>query len=112
MSGKLMVYCSECGEELPGKAAFCPKCGRRTGEPLEEGVSLPMDELREGLAEAGEEIEKALQVAAREIDRAFRTARENIREQTRRRTVACPDCGEKNPYYAKFCNSCGKALEK
>lgn len=106
-----MVYCSECGEELPEGAAFCPKCGSRTGEPLEEGVSLPMDELREGLAEAGEEIEKALQVAAREIDRAFRTARERIRKP-RRRTVACPDCGEENPYYAKFCHSCGKALEK
>lgn len=112
MSVKFMVYCSECGEELPEEAAFCPKCGSRTGEPLKEGVSIPMDELREGLAEAGEEIEKALQIAAREIDRAFRTARENIRDHTRRRTVACPDCGEKNPYYAKFCHSCGKALEK
>jgi predicted amidophosphoribosyltransferase len=112
MSGKFMVYCPKCGEELPEEAAFCPKCGRRTGEPLEEGVSLPMDELRKGLAEAGEEIEKALQVAAKEIDKAFRTARENIREQTRGRTVACPDCGEKNPDYAKFCYSCGKALEK
>lgn len=107
-----MMYCSKCGEELPEEAAFCPKCGRWTGEPPEEGVSLPMDELREGLAEAGEEIEKALQVAAREIDRAFRTARENIRERTRGRTVDCPDCGEENPDYAKFCYSCGKALEK
>ena len=105
-----MVFCSNCGEELPEKAAFCPKCGLRTGEALQEGIIFPSDELRDELSEVGEEIRKAFQIAAREIEEAFKTARESIRESTGRKTVACPGCGERNPDYARFCHNCGKAL--
>ena len=106
-----MVFCSNCGEELPEKAAFCPKCGSRTGEALQEGVLFPSDELRDELSEVGDEIRKAFQIAAKEIEEAFKTARESIRESTGRSTYACPSCGEMNPNYARFCHKCGGPLK-
>lgn len=107
-----MVFCHKCGEELPEHAYFCPRCGVRTGKGIEEGISIPRDELREGLSKIGQEIEKAFSIAAREIEEAFKTARESIRESTQRKTSVCPHCGEQNPGYARFCYKCGKALEE
>jgi hypothetical protein len=35
--------CSHCGRELPGEAAFCPSCGRRTDAPAPEPRDVPID---------------------------------------------------------------------
>jgi len=36
-----MVYCTNCGEEIPEDAYFCHKCGHRTEKGSEEGASYP-----------------------------------------------------------------------
>jgi len=36
-----MVYCSNCGEEIPEDAHFCHKCGHRTEKGSEEGAHYP-----------------------------------------------------------------------
>lgn len=107
-----MVYCSRCGRELPGEANFCPKCGARTKKGVEEGVSIPREELREGLSAIGVEIEAALTEAGREVQRALGEARDGIKEAAERKTLVCPHCGERNRSAARFCYSCGESLER
>jgi len=106
-----MVFCSNCGEELPENAYFCPKCGVRTKKGVEAGISAPWEDLRDAFAKMGEEIEKAFSVAGREMERAFKRAREEIREATSREPVICSTCGEKNVADARFCYKCGKKLD-
>ena len=95
-----MVYCSRCGRELPEEANFCPKCGARTRKGIEDGISIPREELREGLSAIGVEIEAALSEAG-----------ESIKEAAGRKTLVCPHCGERNRSAASFCHGCGKRLE-
>ena len=106
-----MVFCSNCGEELPENAYFCPKCGMRTKKGVEVGISTPWEDLREAFSKMGEEIEKAFSVAGKEMEKAFRTARDKVKEATSREPVVCPYCGEKNVAGAKFCSKCGKKLD-
>ena len=106
-----MVFCSKCGEELPEEAYFCPKCGVRTKKGEEAGISTVWEEMKETLSKVGEEFEKALSLAASEMEKAFKTARDSIRESTKREPITCPQCGERNPDYARFCYKCGKRLE-
>ncbi|MFP3984583.1 MAG: double zinc ribbon domain-containing protein [Candidatus Bathyarchaeia archaeon] len=107
-----MVYCSSCGEELPEKAYFCPRCGVRTKKGVEAGISTPWEEVRIAFSKMGEEMEKAFSVAGKEMEKAFKTAREKFREATSKEPSACPQCGEKNPFHAKFCYNCGKKLRQ
>jgi predicted amidophosphoribosyltransferase len=106
-----MVYCSRCGRELPEESNFCPKCGARTKKGIEDGISIPREELREGLSAIGVEIEAALSEAGREIQQALGEARESIKEAAGRKTLVCPQCGERNRSAASFCHGCGKRLE-
>ncbi len=36
-----MAFCSSCGAELAGNAAFCPKCGKSTGVASAAGATGP-----------------------------------------------------------------------
>jgi uncharacterized membrane protein YvbJ len=105
-------YCTRCGKQLPEEAYFCPNCGVRTVGGTAAGVSIPADEWKEAFHKAGQEMEKAFSIAAKEMEDAFRTVRENIRESSSRRPVACPQCGEKNLKDASFCHNCGKKLHQ
>jgi len=107
----IIVFCSQCGKELPENAYFCPRCGVRTRRGTEAGISTPWEDLKDAFSKMGEEIEKAFSVAGREMEKAFKTARDKIRETTSREPVVCPHCGEKNLAVAKFCYKCGKKLE-
>ena len=105
-----MGFCSNCGEELPEDAYFCPKCGVRTRKGVEAGVSTPLEELNYALSKMGEEMEKAFVTAAKEIQRAVRTVRESVRSGFKQ-TVVCSQCGERNVDGAVFCSNCGKKIE-
>ncbi|MFQ6068210.1 MAG: zinc-ribbon domain-containing protein [Candidatus Bathyarchaeia archaeon] len=105
-----MVFCSNCGVELPENAYFCPKCGVRTKKGVAAGISTPWEDLREAFSKMGEEIEKAFSVAGKEMEKAFKIARKKIKEVTTREPVVCPHCGEKNLIDAKFCYKCGEKL--
>jgi uncharacterized membrane protein YvbJ len=105
-----MGFCSNCGEELPEDAYFCPKCGARTIKGAEAGVSSPMDDLRDAFNKMNQEIEKAFSIASREIQKAFKTARENVKQSIYREPISCPQCGEKSPSDSNFCYKCGKKL--
>ena len=89
-----MVFCSNCGKDLPENAYFCPKCGVRTIKGVETGISTPWEDLRGTLSKMGEEMEKAFSIAGKEMEKAFKTARDRIMEATTREPVACPHCGE------------------
>jgi uncharacterized membrane protein YvbJ len=106
-----MAYCSNCGEELPKDAYFCPKCGAKAMQGVEANVPYLSDELREAFAKMSQELEKAFTLAAEEIQAAFQTARENIQQSLYKEPLACPNCGEKNRSTAAFCYKCGKKLE-
>lgn len=106
-----MAYCSNCGEELPRDAYFCPKCGTKAMQGVEANVPSQSDELREAFAKMNQELEKAFAVAAKEIEAAFLTARENIQQSLYKELLVCPNCGEKNRSDAAFCHKCGKKLE-
>jgi predicted amidophosphoribosyltransferase len=105
-----MAYCSNCGEQLPENAYFCPKCGVRTEKGLEAGISTPWEDLRVAFSKMGEEIEKAFAIAGKEMEKAFKTARGRIKEATSREPITCPSCGEKNPSTARFCRKCGEKI--
>jgi predicted amidophosphoribosyltransferase len=105
------VYCSNCGEELPDTAYFCPKCGVRTPKGIEMGISSPWEDLKDTFSRVGEEIEKAFSVAGKEMEKAFMTARERVREATSREPISCSNCSEKNAAGSKFCRKCGKKLD-
>jgi len=107
-----MVFCSNCGEEIPENAYFCLRCGVRTKKGIEAGVSTPWEDLREAFSKMGAEIEKAFSVAGKEMEKAFKTARDKIKDVTSKEPIACPKCKEKNPAGSKFCYKCGKKLSQ
>jgi len=132
-----MVYCSNCGTETSEDANFCPKCGARTPRGVESGVEPHWrDEVDRALQAASRSIDEGLkkareyiQEAVRDISPELEQARESLREvaeevgdelrgageEIRRHTsiahVYCPECGEKNTGYAKFCTKCGKEIK-
>ena len=97
-----MVFCRQCGEELPENAYFCLKCGTRTIKGIEAEVSYPWNWEKEA--------EKTLSTAAQEIEKAFNTVRDNIHKTIKKEPTTCPNCGEKNQSDSKFCSKCGKEL--
>ena len=107
-----MVFCSKCGEELPGKAYFCLNCGVRTRQGVEAGVSAPwMEELKESFHKMGQEIDKAFSIVGMEMEKAVKTAREKIQDSKKKKQLVCQNCEEGNPTDAKFCYNCGKDLK-
>jgi len=106
-----MTYCSNCGEKLSKDTLFCPKCGTKTIESVETVAPTISDDLKETFTKMSQELEKAFAVAAKEINVAFQTASENIKKSLQKETVACPNCGEKNPSDAIFCYKCGKRIK-
>jgi uncharacterized membrane protein YvbJ len=105
-----LAYCSNCGEKLPEDAFFCPKCGTKTPKGAEAKAPSPSDEVREAFNRMSQELEKAFSIAAKEMQEAFQTARNNIQKTLYKETVACPNCGEKNPSGSVYCFKCGKKL--
>jgi ribosomal protein L40E len=106
-----MVYCHNCGSELPEDAVFCPKCG--TKAIVEGGAAAsPSDELRESLSKMSRELEKAFNIAAKEVNDAFQKARNNVQVSIYKEPKICPNCGEKNPSKAEYCFKCGTKLEE
>ena len=105
------MFCSNCGEELPENAYFCPKCGVKTSKGAEAGISTSREDFEDSFSKVGEEIEKAFSIASREIKKAFKTAREEIRKATSPQPVVCSHCGGKNFADAQFCHECGQKLD-
>ena len=105
-----MVFCTNCGEELPDNAYFCIKCGVRTRRGKEENVPLPREDWRDAFAQVGKGLDEAFTTAAKEIEKAFQTAREEFRKAASREPVVCKHCGEKNSVDVRFCIGCGKEL--
>ena len=105
-----MVYCQKCGEPLPDKEFFCPKCGAETAWGLQANATSPSDEIREAFTRMSQEMEKAFSLAAKEVQEAFQIARNNIQKTLYKEATVCPNCGEKNPAESKFCYKCGKEL--
>ena len=97
-----MVFCTQCGENLPENAYFCFKCGLRTLKGVEAGVSYPWNWEKEA--------EKALSTAAQEMEKAFNSIRESITKSIKKEPIICPNCGEKNQPNSKYCTKCGKEL--
>lgn len=106
-----MVFCSKCGEELPGNAYFCLKCGVKTRKGVESGISTPWEDMKDVFHKTGQEIEKAFSIAGKEMEKAFKTARESIRKSISREQIVCPHCQEKNLGDARFCYKCGEELD-
>jgi uncharacterized membrane protein YvbJ len=99
-----MVFCVQCGEELPENAFFCLKCGVRTSIGEGAGVSYPWNWEKEA--------EKAVSTAAQEMEKAFNTIRASIFKTIKKEPAICPNCGEKNQSNSKFCSKCGKELAR
>ena len=76
-----MVFCSNCGTELPENAYFCFKCGVKTVKGVEANVSVPY---REMFSDMEKQLEKAFLTASEEIKNAFNKAREDIRKAANR----------------------------
>ena len=72
-----MVFCSNCGTDLPEKAYFCFNCGVRTAKGVEANVSMPYKEV---VSAVEKQLEEAALTASEEIKNAFNKARENIRK--------------------------------
>jgi uncharacterized membrane protein YvbJ len=104
-------YCPKCGSKVSDEDYFCSKCGTRTREGAEAGVTAPAEELREALSKMGQEMEKAFSVAAREIHEAFKTAGDNVRRSASREPVVCSQCGEKNASDSTYCYRCGEKID-
>jgi len=103
-----LVYCSSCGEKIAEDANFCSKCGTKTPKGKSANVLYPTERLTDAFYSVGLELEKAFRLAARETDAAIRRARENMQVKPKEhQTVACSNCGSKNPSDAVFCTSCG-----
>ena len=79
---KFMVYCSNCGAQIPDEANFCPKCGTKTIAGKAAKVSYPSDELSDVLYQVGVEIEKELSIAAHETQAAFKKVKDNSQEKS------------------------------
>lgn len=69
-----MIYCSNCGEELPEDAYFCHRCGKITIRGEEEGASP-----RELPPDWESKIESAVSKAVRNVEEGLKVAMENIR---------------------------------
>jgi predicted amidophosphoribosyltransferase len=111
---KTMVYCSNCGAKIDEEAFFCPKCGTKTPMGKSANAPYPSDELRDAFYKVGIELERAFTMAARETHAAFKRVSEDIKQKpastTTAETMACPNCGTKNPSGSIFCNNCGTRL--
>ena len=105
-----MTYCSNCGEELPKDAHFCPKCGTKTSIGTEANAPTPPDELRQAFAKMSTEIEKAFAIAANEIQTAFQTARDNVQKSVQTAPIVCGNCGQTNQSGSVYCFKCGHKL--
>lgn len=132
-----MVYCSNCGREVGEEANFCPKCGARTPkgfeigvEPhwkeevdkalqvaaknIEEGIKKAREYVKEAVRDLSPELEQArekLREVAEDVGEELRSAGKEIRRRTSIAPVYCPECGEKNTGYAKFCTKCGQKIK-
>ena len=71
-----MVFCSNCGIELPEDAFFCHKCGQMTEKGKASGMSRPEHPNQEW----EREVENALSTAAQNIREGLEAAGEGIRE--------------------------------
>jgi uncharacterized membrane protein YvbJ len=107
----LMVYCSNCGKEIPKDALFCSNCGTKVRTEAPSATS-PSDEMRDALTKMSMEMEKAFSVAAKQVQEAFNTARENVKKTVYKEPIVCPNCGEKNVANATYCFKCGKSLSE
>jgi predicted amidophosphoribosyltransferase len=105
-----MVYCSNCGKEIPQNARFCPNCG--TKARIEPPSATPSDEMREAFTKMSIEMEKAFSIAAKQVQEAFKTAKDNVQKTVYREPIVCPNCGEKNVANATYCFKCGKNLSE
>ena len=106
-----MVYCSNCGAQIPDDANFCPKCGTKTPQGKTAKVAYPADELRDAFYNVGIELERAFNIAAHETHQAIQRARDNIQQKPAQpQMVTCPKCSAKNPAGSIFCSACGARL--
>ena len=76
-----MVFCHNCGTELPDNANFCLNCGVRTAKGVEANVTMPY---REMFSDMEKQLEKAYVTASEEIKNAFNKAKEEIRKAANR----------------------------
>ena len=72
-----MVFCSNCGTDLPEKAYFCFNCGVRTAKGVEANVSMPYKEV---VSDIERQLEKAALATSEEVKNVFNKARENLRK--------------------------------
>lgn len=98
-----MVYCSKCAEVLPENAYFCLKCGTRTKNGIDAGVSSPWNWEKE--------MEQTLSSVIKEMEKAVASVRESITKSSHTPSVSCSECGNKNQGTAKFCYKCGSELQ-
>jgi uncharacterized membrane protein YvbJ len=108
----VMVFCSNCGKELPEDAYFCPRCGVKTRTGVKAGVSTPWENMKDAFSKMGKEIEKAFSIAGTEMEKAFKKAKDEITKATGQEPIACLHCGAKNLADARFCYKCGKELNE
>ncbi len=106
-----MTYCSNCGEVLPENAYFCSRCGMRTREGSEAGVSTQWEDLSVTFSKMGTEFEKAFTKLGKEMEKVFKIARDKMKDATSREPIVCPHCKEKNSFRASFCFACGQKLK-
>ena len=76
-----MVFCSNCGTDLPEKAYFCFNCGVRTAKGVEANVSMPY---REMFSDMERQLEKSFLTASEELKKGFNKAKEDIRKAANR----------------------------
>jgi len=76
-----MVFCTNCGTELPENAKFCLNCGVRTAKGAEAKVPLPY---REMFSDMENQLEKAFATASEEIKNTFNKVKEDVRKAANR----------------------------
>ena len=103
--GIIITFCYKCGKESSENTYYCPRCGEKIRRSKAE-VSSP----RRGRSNWEQEIEKTLSTIGKSIEEAIENVIESIQEATKRETVICSNCSEKNIGNAKFCYRCGKDL--
>jgi len=99
-----LVFCPQCGSDLPEESNFCLKCGIITAKGIEQGISYPWNWEKE--------MEKTLSTASREIEKAFKSVKNSIKKSIKKDAMICPHCEESNIPDSKFCYKCGKELNK